>query len=584
MSPVDLAPWPALLLASAVLGAAVWAFFVKTRPPRLAAPSMALWRRILDDPRERTWWERIRRAVSLALTAAIALLLVLSAVRPARRAGARTGRLTIAFDSSWSMGARTADGQTRWAHAVSEARALARSIGSDEVIVETTGQGVVEGPTADSALIALAFDRLRPEGGSQALELARSRSDDVVHFFTDGSTDRPIPPGVVVHSVFESAPNVAVTALSARSATSARTTAEAFLEIANMAPAQRVHLTMTREAAVIADRQLDMRAGEVVREIVPLPGNGARLHVRISAAGDALEADDEAVAWLAAADPLRVTVVTDHPETFVRLLDRDASIQPTFIRPSQWQPGAPDAWIFDGWLPAEAPAKPALYFDPPAAAWLGTELREEVAPVWSAVEAHPILDGVDALTVDVARVRMPVGLQLRPVGTSMRGTPLVSVVDTTATRAVVVGFGANSSNLMAAPAFPVLVGNALDWLAHPVPSASVSAGAIELPSGTASVMAPDGGPLPLHRAPDRVLTRLDHPGFYLVTAGGAQSVLALNVRDAANADLRRTTLAATAATSAPAISAARPWWIYAVVMAFVLLTLEWWTWQRRVTV
>lgn len=166
----------------------------------------------------------------------------------------------------------------------------------------------------------------------------------------------------------------------------------------------------------------------------------------------------------------------------------------------------------------------------------------------------------------------------------MRGTPLVSVVDTTATRAVVVGFGANSSNLMAAPAFPVLVGNALDWLAHPVPSASVSAGAIELPSGTASVMAPDGGPLPLHRAPDRVLTRLDHPGFYLVTAGGAQSVLALNVRDAANADLRRTTLAATAATSAPAISAARPWWIYAVVMAFVLLTLEWWTWQRRVTV
>jgi hypothetical protein len=28
----------------------------------------------------------------------------------------------------------------------------------------------------------------------------------------------------------------------------------------------------------------------------------------------------------------------------------------------------------------------------------------------------------------------------------------------------------------------------------------------------------------------------------------------------------------------------RPWWIYAAIIAFALAVLEWWTWQRRITV
>lgn len=584
MSPLDLTVWPALLVVGAALGAVLWAFFIRPRPPRLVAPSLALWQRILDDPRERTWWDRVRRAVSLVLTVAIALLLLLSALRPWRAAGEQgRGRLAIVLDSSWSMGARTGDGRTRWAHAVAEARALAMSARAAEVTVATTGQGVVEGPTADGALIAQAFDRLRPGGGSAGFAFTRSQSDGGVHFFTDGAVDRRVPAGVIVHSVFEPAPNVAVTALSARPATSAHSTAEAFVEIANMAPAQRVHVSMTREATVIGDRYVDMQAGEVAREIVPLPGNGARLRVRVSAADDALEADNEAVAWLASADPLRVTVVSEHPESLARLLGRETSMQPTFLRPSDVRATTPDVWIFDDWVPAEAPAKPALYLAPPAAPWLGSDVREEIAPVWATAAPHPILAGVDPVTVDVFRVRMPVGPLLEPIGASIKGTPLVSVVDTTTSRAVVVGFGASSSNLAAAPAFPVLVGNALDWLVHPVPSNAVEAGAIELPAGTSSVMGPDGQPLALRRAPDRVLTRFDAPGFYFVAAGGAHSVLALNPGDAGAADLRRTTLLGVATSATPA-TAARPWWIYGVALAFALLTIEWWTWQRRVTV
>jgi hypothetical protein len=583
MSPLDLAPGPALLLVAAMLGAALWAFFVRPRPPRLSAPSLALWQRLLDDRRERTWWERMRRAVSLILTVGIALLLLLSSVRPGRQTGSREGRLAIVLNSSWSMAARTSDGRTRWDHAIEQARRLAASSSAAEIIVATTGQGIVEGPTADRALVALALDGARPVGGSRSFDVTRPRPDEAVHFFTDGSADRHVPPGVLVHSVFEAAPNVAVTALSARPATSARAPAQAFLEVANMAPPQRVHVTMTRDATVIGDRQLDMAAGEIAREIVPLPGRGARLRVRISAERNALDADDEAVAWLAAAEPLRVADIGERTAPYARLLERDASIQPTFARPSDPLPAEPDVWIFDGWAPREPPVKPALLLDPPATAWLGAGVREEAAPEWSAVRPHPNLDGVDPGTVDIARVRMPVGPMLTPIGVSARTTPLVSVIDTTNIRAVVVGFGTGSSTLAAAPAFPVLIGNALDWLAHPVPSTAVQAGPIDLPPGTASVMGPAGRPLALHRAPDRVLARLERPGLYLVTAAGARGVLAVNAGDAAVADLRQTTVADQA--SAPRADAAtRPWWMYGVLAAFSLIALEWWTWQRRVTV
>ena len=36
----------------------------------MLVPSLLLWQRVLDEPRELTLWERIRRAVSLVLTIA----------------------------------------------------------------------------------------------------------------------------------------------------------------------------------------------------------------------------------------------------------------------------------------------------------------------------------------------------------------------------------------------------------------------------------------------------------------------------------------------------------------------------------
>ena len=95
-----------------------------------------------------------------------------------------------------------------------------------------------------------------------------------------------------------------------------------------------------------------------------------------------------------------------------------------------------------------------------------------------------------------------------------------------------VAFGPTDSNLASAAGFPVLVGNALEWLA---------------PAAAGERLGPAGNP------------------------------------DVSN--LARTNAATTrAAMTIDSGGVARPWWVYCAVAAFAAALLEWWTWLRRITV
>lgn len=583
-----MAGWEAVLLVGASAAAAAWLFFIKVRPPRINVPSLLLWRRVLDHSREMTWWERVRRAVSLAVTVIVALALALALTRPGPGvAGASVsgaGRVLIVIDSSWSMAARTSSGRTRWERALAEAHALAASAPSGEVALATTADGLVEAPTSDSALIDTAIDGLSPAGGEGA-DFPRVAGTSVVHFITDGAVSRPLDPAVVVHSVYDPAPNVAVTALELRPAIVADSAGEAYVEVANYAAArQTVRLVLTRGPQTVLDASADMAAGEVARRSVPLAVDGdPQLRARVSAASNVLAEDDEAVAWIAGAAPILVAIVSDQPGALGALLQRTPGIRTAIVSPAAYKPGREHVVVFDRFLPATAPGRPALCVTPPSASWLGQAGTLEGQPRWMGVVDHPVLAGVDPSTIDIRRARGYDGEGLEPIARSERGTTLVAVTDRPDRRLAVLTFGAGDSNLAFAPAFPILIINAIDWLARPIGDAARRPGVVTLPAGTTRVTAPGDRAVPLSRVGGSVIARLTQPGFYIVEAGGARATVGVNVGGADVSNLMHTTLPAGGADTRGGGSG-HAWWLYAIVAAFGLITAEWWTWQRRITV
>jgi aerotolerance regulator-like protein len=591
-----MASWEAwfLLLGAAALAAAL--FFIKLRPPRILIPSLALWQRVLDASPEVTAWERIRRAVSLVVTVAIALALALAIARPSRIAGSGTvtrGRILIVLDSSWSMLAKTRGRDTRWDRAIAEARRLAAS--SDQVAIATTADGLVEGPTDEAVLIESALGRLRP-AGADATAWPAVAGLDAVHFITDGASARQLDPAVIVHSVFEAVGNVAITAFDVRPSLGpdrrgpGSQIGQAYLEVANFAPvAQKVHITLVRGNVTVADNRVDMAPGEAYRQIIALPRQGdPALRAHVDAADNALDVDDDGFAWIGRARLLAIAVVGEHTEWLRRLLAGNPDLRATFVTPAEYRDSREDVTIFDRWAPPAPSSHQAIYFAPPPdTPWLaaGQPAPDERRPRWETAGAHPVLRGVDPLTLRIDRARGYSSPLLVPVARSTRGTPLVYAGESGERRLLLVAFGPLDSNLASAPGFPVLIGNALDWLARPeAGKRALRPGLASFGDATTKVTAPDGTSVPLTRINGAALAMLRVPGLYEVQAGGAHSTIAVNTADPQRSNVTRTSLARGTDAAAARGILERPWWLACALAAFMLAFTEWWTWQRRITV
>jgi hypothetical protein len=155
-----------------------------------------------------------------------------------RRHGTGAGRLLIVIDSATSMQASTSSGETRWERALAEARRIATGAGGRELAARHDGRrprrGAHAGCLGDRS-------RARPAAAGRADRTAWPHVADTAatHFITDGATARTLDRSVIVHSVFESAPNAAILAFDVRPALTAAHAGEAYIEIANFARARR---------------------------------------------------------------------------------------------------------------------------------------------------------------------------------------------------------------------------------------------------------------------------------------------------------------------------------------------------------
>lgn len=564
--------------------------------PNVVVPSMLLWHRLLGSHRRSAvHW---RWLLSLLLALGIALSIALALTRPEFPGlGAPSKRIVIILDNSPSMAARTRDGESRWQHAISHARsiAIAAGAGSQLMVADTMGFAEVSGFVAKEAAIAI-LSRLPAAsfGTPRMPPLLLEGGAAEVHVFTDGVALTDLPENAIVHSMFEQADNVAVTAFEARPLSQDPTRYQAFVQVFNASPQKKqVKLTVRGGEKFELVRELAIPADGTAEETFDVTGfEQGLLRAEVAAQADSFDADDVAYSMVGMHRPRRVLLVTPGDTTLEDAIRSLPGVELATSTPSAYGASpAFDSYIFDRFAPTEPPPAGALLFRAPATSWLAATqniIRNPVITHWD--ESHPLTAGVSWNSLRLRRAIVTDAVAGAFGIVSAKGViegDLVSASDGAA-RWIHVGFALGDSNFQLHPGFVVFLGNALHWLTSESGSLTRDLGTVEVPLTDAAVSDQDGNPVVATRTVAGTSFQATRPGVYTVTGAGRRLQVICNVLDPNYAQINRSRLGSQEADRVHADSSSNGWpiepWIVLLVLGAALLVADWATFSRRITV
>ena len=254
--------------------------------------------------------------------------------------------------------------------------------------------------------------------------------------------------------------------------------------------------------------------------------------------------------------------------------------------------------MLDGFTPADPPRTHALYLDPHGAASPFTVRGSVDGPILTDTAAsHPLMRWVALKDLNIARAStFALAAGDVAIASSFK-QPVIVARERDGRKTAAIGFELRQSDLPLRVAFPVLLINALDWFAGNDSGlvASYATGRpwrVPVPSGATelTVRAPDGRRTQAPVRDGRASYVAMHAGFYeLESAGAPDRVVAVNLANPEESSIapRQQLSANSHPLSAPevgSIGVRRELWIYFVAFALLLAFVEWWTYNRRVTV
>ena len=482
---------PLALAGLVFLPVVVAMYLLKLRREREVVPSTLLWQKLVADVEANAPWQKLRRSLLLLLQLLLVIILALLAARPfVERPAGLAGDIVLVIDTSASMQATDVSPNRLEAAKVLALDALKELPAGGKVSVIAAGRTakVMANGTADLGRVkqAIAAITATPDIGDlgDALRLASAlaaRSGDAeILVATDAAL--ATPPGgaldapVRVLRVGRAQDNQAIVALAVRTASSGLSHS-AFVSVANLG------LEMAeRRLEVYADGQLreartlvldPQRRTDVSIDDIDDPDHPAAVvEVRLTSADeqakgdpDSLAVDDRAwaivpparlrtILLVGAGDPYLETALSYLPDTELYGVTPDkygAGTKPELF----------DLVIFEGYLPAELPAKPMLVIAPPKTSPMGTVIGSLVEPGIGQLDASdPILRYVDLTTTHISEaVKLEMPAWARAVIPGPGGAPLLYAGLLAGRPAAVLAFEPRHSDLPLQVAFPILLAN-----------------------------------------------------------------------------------------------------------------------------
>jgi hypothetical protein len=581
----------AALLALVTAGAIVALYFLKLRHRRIVVASSLLWRRVLDERQVQSLWEKLRRLISIAIAVLIGLLIAMAMGRPEIHLLTGGGERTLlVLDTSPTMLARTLDGETRWKHAVTAAiRMVNSSAPSSQFRVADTSGRVDTAPTSDRREIREAIERMKPMAGAARFPDIDAETAHL-RFITDGVVPLGLPRGVIRESVFEPAENVGITAFEIRATPSSALAYEAYIEVHNYGKASKqTNLTISGTGGQRIDRVLNLQAGGEFGEPFDLSKfEGGGIRATIQSDGDAFPLDDVAFSYLPVERKTKTLLVTDGSPYLEALLRLDSLVDLVVIKPRQYESDPSfDAYIFEGFAPLNPPPRPTLFIgDTPNTSWLPKSSGTIASPrfaSWS--EDHPIMRYVslhDVLVEKASRIE-PGGHNV--LAEAEDHSPLILATEPSQRpKWILMAFSLRNSDFPVHSGFPLFIDNALAWLSREPLALRRQPGLVAVPLMPAEIRSLNGTRVESHARGNTTTFEAAEPGLYIATREDTRQYVAVNLASSQYSNVNRTSSQKDAPAALSAGWLQQELWFYMLVIAALLLGLEWFTYHRGITV
>ena len=423
--------------------------------------------------------------------------------------------------------------------------------------------------------------------------------------------------------VGKKADNVGIVAFNVRRYVADKAEYEVFIEVQNFGD-NEVHRTISLldgnlEIVPPTDRDLDLHPGERLRMIYEKLPTGTTGHLKATllvpkgADPDPFPLDDTAYALLPVRKMMKVLMVTkDNLPLEAAMLTYD-NINPEKATPAEYAKDPSmatkyDAVVFDDYTPDDLPPVDAIYFHPdPAKSPVAIAHDIHDPHVTDVDPNHPTMRWVvlsDA-HFDDTHVFAPSSDKGEQPLASMAGEPILVAKREHGHKYLLAGFSLTGTDLYLRVAFPMLLVNTLDWFAGddadlittyttgvrqrvPLDGAmNVKEAMLESPDGHSHVPTPVVDGLATFYA--------DQVGVWKLAAtlpgGGTLPTieLAANLANPSESTIRpreKLSLGGTQLARPPEFppSHSRELWIWFLLGAVGLLSLEWITYHRRITV
>ncbi len=457
------------------LALALVVLLVRRRRARrhLVVSNLYLWHEALRPERMQFAFTRIRRHWLALLQAAVIIAAIAALARPV--VSWQPPRVVFIVDVSASMGAREQT-STRLQQAKARALDVLRGLPARAMV-----KVVAAGPTpidvgeyvaVDPALVR-GIESLGVTAGPSdleaALETVVAPPDGApdTYVFTDMAAPAPAadrPQGGRRHwvTVGRPAQNTAVTALTARRVSATHPGGQVFVQVRHHGgDARQVDVELTQDDVQIARLPLALGPNGSGSLIVDVPRLDGVLRARLRQ-DDALAADDEQFAVVPSGAPIRVLLSTAGSFFLEKALAANPDVQLDVVAPSshvQSSASNYDIVVCDlcTTVPDVAPGVLLIVPAPPATG--------PFAPLSIGAALHPVAASLDVGDVLVAPLAAAADAVDADVILRVGDTPAVIAYERDGQRVVQVHVDLASSGLSMTTTFPVLVANAIDWLA-----------------------------------------------------------------------------------------------------------------------